>query len=199
LFFGNNDVFRLTSLQRLSFFLYSCERDLFQSKLKTIISHVKDFLVEQKKVTNRESQVYLILRVLFIRFSHDNLFEVLRQLWPMIYSDIVQKLIHSPTSSEKKEIDIKFAVLKFLEFLSIVNKEYFSAFQWVFFQDTNNLSRLRLNEDPEKLFIHKCFRPLAMELLGNYKYSNEFNTYSQVVSFDDLEKEPSVMAVSKVK
>jgi hypothetical protein len=116
----------------------------------------------------------------------------------MIYSDIVQKLIQNPTSSEKKEIDIKFAVLKFLEFLSIVNKEYFSAFQWVFFQDTNNLSKLRLNEEPEKLFLKKCFRPLAMELLGNYKYTNEFNSYSQVVSFDDIEKEPSVMAVSKV-
>lgn len=198
LFFGNSDVFRLTSLQRLSFFLYSCERDTFQSKLKAIISHVKDFMIEQKKLANRESQVYLILRVLFIRFSHDNLFEVLRQLWPMIYSDIISKLLSSHNKL-KKDIDVKFAVVKFLEFLSVVNKEFFSAFQWVFFQDTNDLYRLRMNESSDKINSSKCFKPLAMEILDGFNYENMYKDYRNCITYEHLIREPLVLSVGKVR
>lgn len=198
MFFGNSDTFRLTSLQRLSFFLYSCQKDLFQSKLSTIITHVKDFMVEQKSLPNRESQVYLILRVLFIRFSHENLLDVLRQLWPMIYADIINIIIGNSNSKEKKHIDVKFAVLKFLEFLLVVNKEFFSAFQWVFFQDTNDLNRLRINESPESLKSNKYFKPVAMEILQGCDYQSLFNDYKSALSFESLSKEPLVLSVSKV-
>ena len=196
-FFGNSDEFRLTSLQRLSFFLYSCERDKFQTKLKTIISNIKDLLVEQRNFAHRESSIYLILRVLFIRFSHENLLEILRQLWPMIFTDIIIKLSNTSDSQIKNDGDVVLAVLKFIEFLSVVNKEFFSAFQWVFFQDTNDLNRLRISE--EKItFTNTCFKPLSMEVLKGFEYLSEFESYKAKINLDSIKKDPLIMSKIKV-
>lgn len=104
-----------------------------------------------------------------MRFSHDNLFEIIRQLWPMIYADLVLRL------TSNKNVDVLFSVLKFIDFLSVVNNEYFSLFQWAFLQDTNDITRLRLNENPAVLKKTNCFRPFAMRFfLDDYEFDMEF-------------------------
>ena len=172
------------------------------------------FLNEKVKQENRESQIYLILRVLFIRFSHENLLEVLIQLWPMIYADIITRLTTKNNNEFEKDVNIKFAVLKFLEFLSVVNKEYFSAFQWVFFQDTNDLSRIRQDsevteiveksensvKEKDEKYSKKCtnFKPLAMQIFENCKIDSEFKEYSENINLASVIKEPLIMGVAKV-
>lgn len=134
---------------------------------------MKDFIVEQKKITKSETSVYLILRILFIRFSHENLLQILRQLWPMIFADMVSKL---QTSNIKNDLDAIFAVLKFIEFLNVVNKEFFSSFQWVFFQDTNELSRLKLISEDEGNDV--SFKPFAMYILKDFDTQEAYSRIS---------------------
>lgn len=155
-FFKSNENFRTISLQRLSFFLYSCERDTFQSKLKVIISHVKELYVELKDIPHLEYQALLIIRVLFIRFSHENLYEIIRQLWPMIYADIINRL------KNNKNIDVIYSIMKFIEFLSVVNTEYFSIFQWALIQDTTDINKLVLNNNILDGNSSNMFKPFSM-------------------------------------
>lgn len=176
--FGSNEKFRTTSLQRLSFFLYSCEKDTFQSKLRVIISHIKELYVELKDLPHLENQAFLILRVLFIRFSHENLLEIIRQLWPIIYSELIARL------NSSKNLDVLYSVIKFIEFMSVASKEYFSLFQWSFLQDTNDISRLKLIKEN---FEHSiCFKPFIMRPLKMKEIDNE--TILNIISKKNEEK-----------
>jgi len=136
----------------------------------------------------------------------------------MIYADIITRLTTKNNNNYGKDINIKHAVLKFLEFLSVVNKEYFSAFQWVFFQDTNDLSKIRQNSSDEIISINEksensnkenkakdekykkstCFKPLAMQVFENCNLDSEFKEYSEKINLASVVQEPLVMGVSKV-
>lgn len=96
-----------------------------------------------------------------MRFSYSNLVDIIRQLWPMIYSDLVEGLMNS----KKKEV--VYPILKFAEFLSVVNRDYFTLNQWAFFQDTNDISRLKLNQNPAELKQSQCFKPYVMNLIDH--------------------------------
>lgn len=127
-----------------------------------------------------------------MRFSYSNLVDIIRQLWPMIYSDLVEGLI----SSRKKEV--VYPILKFAEFLSVVNRDYFTLNQWAFFQDTNDVSRLKINESQNALKNSPCFKPYVMNLLKHNISENEFRN-------DDFEnnsrrgKKSLVLKLNKVE
>lgn len=91
----------------------------------------------------------------------------------MIFADMVSKL---QTSNIKNDSNAIFAVLKFIEFLNVVNKEFFSSFQWVFFQDTNELSRLKLVSEDEGNDV--SFKPFAMYILKDFDTQDAYSKIS---------------------
>ena len=66
-------------LKRISFVIYSCKVDTFSKNLNTIKDIIKDFFTEYN--TNEiEKELFLMLKILFIRFLHENILEMIRKL-----------------------------------------------------------------------------------------------------------------------
>ena len=81
-----------------------------------------------------ESEIFLMIRIMFLRFSHENLVETLRLLWPIIFGELVSII------KEKKKnttFELKTNSLKLVELLSLANMEEFGLYQWIFMLDSN--------------------------------------------------------------
>ena len=112
-------------LKRISFVIYSCKVDTFSKNLSTIKDIIKDFFTEYN--TNEiEKELFLMLRILFIRFSHENILEMIRQLWPIIFNELVKILEYKSKEKQNPINNFKIETFKFIELLSLKNIEEFS-------------------------------------------------------------------------
>lgn len=140
-FFGRaDDKPKIRALRRISFMIYCSEKDAFSSNLSLILEKVKDVITNEDKNPLLEAEIYLMIRVMFLKFSHENLVEMLRHLWPIIFSGLVAIL----TNQKKIQIhELSLSTLKLVELLSLANSEEFSLYQWIFFYDSHFLTSNR--------------------------------------------------------
>jgi hypothetical protein len=132
-FSKGTDKFKIKALRRVSFILYSCNKDTYSNKLGLILEKVKEVITSYSENVPLESEIFLMIRIMFLRFSHENLIEMLRHLWPIIFSELVINI------SQKKKInslELTLNSLKLIELLSLANMEEFCLYQWIFILDS---------------------------------------------------------------
>ena len=175
----------------MSFIIYSSPKDTYSAKLPFVLEKVKDVISSYSENPLLEAEIFLLIRVMFLRFSHDNLVEMLRHLWPIIFAELINIL-----SSKKKHIttDLTLASLKLIELLSLANMEEFCLYQWIFTFDTF-----------DKNYIHslvqsnstKTFTPFVIEMIKNSIKFDE--TDEKVKKYDEFDKRGLIIEVQKVK
>jgi hypothetical protein len=178
-------------LRRLSFIIYSSPRDTYSAKLPVILEKVKDVISSYSENPLLEAEIFLLIRVMFLRFSHDNLVEMLRHLWPIIFAELLNIL-----SNKKKNsmIDLTLASLKLVELLSLANMEEFSLYQWIFTFDTfdSNYINSLVQAGPTKTYT-----PFVIEMIKNSIKLNEND--EKLKKYDDYDKRGLIIEIQKVK
>jgi hypothetical protein len=168
LFLGGNDEDKIRTLRRISFVIYSCKKDTFQKDFDNIKEKAKLFLTSYKDKSKLKGEIFLMMRVLFLRFSHEGVMKMIKDLWPIIFTELIENI-----KDEKKQKDINLLIecFKFIELLSLVNVEEFSLYQWIFLLDTFDMKDLDTT-NPESLLSDllkkesKIFRPIALNVIS---------------------------------
>ena len=169
---GSSDEDKIKTLRRISFIIYSCERDTFAKEFEVIKSKVKDLLGSENENSKLKDEIFLMMRVLFLRFSHEGVMKMIKDLWPIIFMELIQN-IEDP--NRNKDLDLVIESFKFIELLSLANVEEFCLYQWTFILDTYDMNNL--DSRNEKSFLSelldkkkkKVFKPIAVKFLYKAK------------------------------
>ena len=156
-------------LRRISFVIYSCEKDKFSKDFGLIRAKAMELLSEYNENNLLEREIFLIMRMLFLRFSHDGVMQMIRDLWPIIFTELIKNLLKDLNSAN--DFLLLLESFKFIELLSLVNIEEFSLYQWIFMLDTFNMRDLDTNYKESlinKILYNKdkLFKPLSLEIIG---------------------------------
>ena len=170
-FLGKKDDSTLVKkLRRISFVIYSSEKDNFVKNFNSIKEQIKDFFTNYNNSCEIEKELFLMLRILFLRFNHENIMEMIRSFWPIIFNELVNNLERKDEDNNKinEEIDeLKLETFKFIELLSLANIEEFCLYQWIFIIDTYDIERLDYNNEnsllKNTLIGNGMFRPYALD------------------------------------
>jgi hypothetical protein len=132
-FSKSNDKTKIKALRRISFIIYSSLKDAYSNKLGLVLEKVKEVITTYSENPMLESEIFLMIRVMFLRFSHENLVEMLKNVWPIIFSELVNVI-----KNKKKtySLDLNLSSLKLIELLSLANIEEFGLYQWIFMLDS---------------------------------------------------------------
>ena len=185
LFFSKNtDKLNIIAMRRLSFIIYSCPKNNYALKLGHIMEKVKEVITKYSENPTLLSEIFLMLRVMFLRFSNENLIELVRALWPIIFSELITIL-----TGKRKNItnELNLGCAKLIELLTISNMEEFCLYQWIFFIDSYNIDDVDIrNEDNNSQLYYllntqyNCFKPFAFSIAKNWNkcmdYINQFNS-----------------------
>ena len=168
LFLKGNDEEKMKTLRRISFVIYSCEKDTFHKQFDLIRSKAKDFLSGYSSNVLLESEIFLLMRILFMRFSHLGVMKMIRDLWPIIFMELIMNI---EDKERNKKVKLVLESLKFIELLSLANIEEFILYQWIFIIDTFDMQNLNYKNESSLLFNlmkkdNKIFHPFAFSLLN---------------------------------
>lgn len=133
-FTRSSDKFKIKALRRVSFIIYACNKDCYSNKLGLLLEKVKEVITAYNENPPLEAEIFLMIRVMFLRFSHENLIEMLKNVWPIIYSELVNIINNKKKSNP---LDLTLSSLKLIELLSLANIEEFGLYQWIFMLDSN--------------------------------------------------------------
>ena len=171
LFLGGSDEDKIKTLRRISFVIYSCGADQFKNDFDTIKEKAKSFLTTYKDNPRLEQEIFLMMRILFLRFSHEGVMKMIKDLWPIIFTELIENF---KNENRNKNISLLIESFKFVELLSLANTEEFTLYQWIFLLDTFNMKDLD-TKNPESLLNDllkqesKIFRPVALDILDKNK------------------------------
>ena len=174
LFLKGSDEEKMKTLRRISFVIYSCEKDTFHNQFDIIRSKAKDFLSGYGSNVLLESEIFLMMRILFLRFSHEGVMKMIRDLWPIIFMELIMNI---EDEERNKQVKLVLESLKFIELLSLANIEEFILYQWIFIIDTFDMQNLNIKNENSLLFNilkneRKIFRPIAVNLLNVQDLNN---------------------------
>ena len=117
---------RFHQMRRLAFVLFAGERDQHISRLALI----QEKIVETLKLRLDPAvycEIFLVLRVLLIRFSPARL----RSYWPIILTEMYQIF-----SSEDPQLDhVVYAAWRFVDLAMTLSAELFAQYEWIFLVD----------------------------------------------------------------
>lgn len=187
IFSKSNDSLRIKTLRRISFILYSSLKDTYSAKLPIILEKVKDVISTYSENPLLEVEIFLLIRVMFLRFSHDNLIEMLRHLWPIIFSEVISILTSKKLHNN---LDLQLSSLKLIELLSVANMEEFCLYQWIFVFDTYEQSLIK---SLANIKSSSTFMPFIIELIKNNLGKEDYKLEEPV---DD--KKALVLQIQKV-
>ena len=125
---------KIKLLRRISFVIYSCEKDTF--KIMFILEKLKDILTTYTDSPALQAEAFLLIRIMFLRFSKEQLVELLRMLWPIIFAEMSSILFNKV---KKFTLDLPLSCLKLIECLSLSNMEEFCMYQWSMVIDCKNI------------------------------------------------------------
>lgn len=152
------------------------------------------------------------MRILILRLSPKALNSLLKTLWPMILSILIQILLKSKTSEGKEApgiMNLILASLKLIELISILQFEEFYLHQWIFVFDCKkklNLFTLLFFWDfgikieeiqapsRHKLLTPFDFEPFIIGFLPNNYYVN----YKSANPKDEKEEEKNEEDLSRI-
>ena len=199
-----SDDDKIRILRRISFVIYSCKKDTFSKQFDLIQSKAKDLLSGYSSNNNLiEGEIFLIMRILFLRFSHEGVMKMIRDLWPIIFNELIQNI---EDEDRNKHIHLLAESFKFIELLSLANIEEFSLYEWIFIMDTYNMKYLDTRKEDSMLnrllsSENKAFKPLALNILskgnlevtdslleGKHKGKSELYIRTKKDTFEELFK-----------
>ena len=200
-----SDDDKIRILRRISFVIYSCKKDTFSKQFDLIQSKAKDLLSGYSSNNNNllESEIFLIMRILFLGFSHEGVMKMIRDLWPIIFNELIQNI---ENEERNKHIHLLAESFKFIELLSLANIEEFSLYEWIFIMDTYNMNYLDTRKEGSMLnrllsSENKAFKPLAINILikgnlevtdslleGKHKGKSELYIRTKKDTFEELFK-----------
>ena len=187
LFIKTTDNFKIRrTLRRISFVIYSCEIDTFNKELFKIKEKVKTLLTQYSDNEQIECEIFLMLRILFLRFSHENVKDMIKVLWPIIFTELTSIV------TNKKKNGVTYLLLKesfkFIELLSLVNIEEFNLYEWIFMLDTFDRENLDIKKEDSLISKIKKdklnFKPFCMKI--NMDLDNSDN--SELIKGNNKEK-----------
>ena len=73
---------------------------------------MKDLLGSDNKNDKLKDEIFLMMRVLFLRFSHEEVMKIIKDLWPIIFMELIQN-IENP--KRNNDIDLVIESFKFIE------------------------------------------------------------------------------------
>ena len=167
LFISGSDEDKMNTLRRISFVIYSCEKDTFRKDFDNIKDKAKLFLTGYKDNNKLEAEIFLMMRILFLRFSHEGVMKMIKDLWPIIFNELIENI---KNKTRNKNVNLLIESFKFIELLSLANVEEFSLYQWIFILDTFNMKDLD-TRNPESLLSEllkkesKIFKPIAVDII----------------------------------
>ena len=196
---------KIRILRRIGFVIYSCKKDTFSKQFDLIQAKAKDLLSSYNNNSNNrlEGEIFLIMRILFLRFSHEGVMKMIRDLWPIIFTELTQNI---EDENRNKYIYLVAESFKFIELLSLANIEEFSLYEWIFIIDTFNMENLDTRKEDSminRLLLNgnKTFKPLALNILskqnlevndkllgGKHKGKNELYIKTNKDTFEELYK-----------
>jgi len=168
LFLSGNDDDKIRTLRRMSFVIYSCEKDQFRKDFDNIQEKAKLYLTSYKGNNKLEAEIFLMMRILFLRFSHEGVMRMIKDLWPIIFTELIENV---KNSERNQHVNLLIESFKFIELLSLANVEEFTLYQWIFLLDTFNMKDLD-TRNPESLLSEvlkkesRIFKPIALDLIG---------------------------------
>ena len=203
IFFNRNtDQQNIIAMRRLSFIIYSCPKDMYSSKLKQIMEKAKEIITKYCENPTLLSEIFLMIRVMFLRFSNENLIELIRDLWPIIFSELVTIL-----TGKRKNVnnELNLGCAKLIELLTISNMEEFCLYQWIFFIDSYNVEDIdiRNNENKYQLYYllntqNNCFKPFAFSMAKNWNKCMDFLTAFHSKHYELFQKRSLTLQVQKI-
>lgn len=199
-FTKNTDQFNIKAMRRISFIIYSCPKDTFASKLGVILEKVKEMITKYSENPTLESEIFLMLRIMFLRFSHESLIEMIRALWPIIFSEIINVINNKRKNSS---LDLNLSSFKLVELLSVANMDEFCLYQWIFFIDSFKVNEMDIDNEQSELnsIIHsdpKAFRPFAIGMAKNWDKCKEMIDKYNKNRFEDFEKRSLMIQIQKL-
>ena len=73
---------------------------------------MKDLFGSDNKNDKLKDEIFLMMRVLFLRFSHEEVMKIIKDLWPIIFMELIQN-IENP--KRNNDIDLVIESFKFIE------------------------------------------------------------------------------------
>ena len=196
-----SDDFNNIVMRRLSFIIYSCQKDTFSQKLGMILEKLKEMITKYSDNTNLESEIFLMLRIMFLRFSKENLNEMIKALWPIIFSEIVNVI---NGKRKNNSIELNLSSLKLIELLSVTNMDEFCLYNWIFFIDTYKINDLNIEDEESELNLlinnknSNAFKPFAMGLSKNWEKCKDLIEKYKEKKFKEFEKRSLMIQVQKI-
>jgi len=138
------------SIRRLSYAVFTGERNQFLAQLPVIQERLVDVLRPGVVAPVVHSEVYLCMRVLLCRLSPHNL----SSFWPVILTELFrefQQALASAPSDKSDELQLVLSTCKFLDLLVTLQTEEFQVHQWIFITDTIDAVYRADNSKPESL------------------------------------------------
>jgi hypothetical protein len=203
LFFSKNtDQLNIISMRCLSFIIYSCPKNTYALKLGQIMEKAKEVITKYCENPTLLSEIFLMLRVMFLRFSNENLIELIRALWPIIFSELITIL-----TLKRKNItnELNLGCAKLIELLTISNMEEFCLYQWIFFIDSYNVEDvdIRNNDNNCQLYYllntqNNCFKPFAFSIAKNWNKCMDFVNAFNSRHYELFQKRSLTLQVQKI-
>jgi hypothetical protein len=152
----------------MSFIIYSCEKDKFRKDFDNIQETAKLYLTSYKNNNKLEAEIFLMMRILFLRFSHEGVMKMIKDLWPIIFTELIENI---KNNERNQHVNLLIESFKFIELLSLANVEEFTLYQWIFLLDTFNMKDLD-TRNAESLLSEvlkkesRIFKPIALDIIG---------------------------------
>ncbi|SCZ93044.1 BZ3500_MvSof-1268-A1-R1_Chr6-2g08425 [Microbotryum saponariae] len=125
---------RALSLRRLTYVLFTGDKDRFLTQLPMIQEKLVDLL--RSSVGDMvHAEVYLCLRVLFVRIGNQHL----SGLWPTILTDLLRlfdSLVEQSVPDKSDLLQLVHSACKFLDLTLVLQTEDFQIHEWMFVTDT---------------------------------------------------------------
>jgi len=128
-------LLRSLNLRRLSYVLFTGEKNHFLAQLPIIQEKLVDILRTNVVAPIVHSEVYLCMRVLLCRLSPRNL----SSFWPVILTELVrifEQTLAAPPQDGSDDLLLILSACKFLDLLVVLQTEEFQVHQWMFITDT---------------------------------------------------------------
>ncbi|KAG9033005.1 hypothetical protein FRB95_000667 [Tulasnella sp. JGI-2019a] len=128
-------LLRSLNLRRLSYVLFSGDKNHYLVQLPAIQEKLVDLLRSGTTAPVVLSEVYLCLRVLLCRLSSHNM----TGLWPVVITElfrVFEQSMATPPPDGSDELVVLLSACKFLDLVLVLQTEEFQVHQWMFLTDT---------------------------------------------------------------
>ncbi|GAA6010233.1 hypothetical protein JCM11491_005403 [Sporobolomyces phaffii] len=173
---------RALSLRRLTYALYTGEKDRFLTQLPLIQEKLVDLL--RSSVGDMvHAEVYLCLRVLFCRIGNQHL----AGLWPVILTELLrlfESLVDRKVPDGSDLLQLILSACKFLDLTLVLQTEDFQIHEWMFVTDTVDAIY------PPDAWLPQAIMDRLGEILSDPHHASTAPTLPAI--FSPLEPIPSV-------